>query len=109
MTTALHQELGFEVYPQDLEGFYIWDEAVKVVEALGEGWRLPTKDELNQMYKNRVAIGGFGAYVYWSSSEYNADFAWNQYFYTGHQYFNYKINSYKARPVRDFKFNKEEK
>jgi hypothetical protein len=32
-------------------------------------WYLPSKDELIKLYLNRVAIGGFGNYGYWSSSE----------------------------------------
>lgn len=34
------------------------------------GWRLPTIDELLQMYSDRYTIGGFpsGAYYYWSST-----------------------------------------
>lgn len=34
------------------------------------GWRLPTSDELLQMYADRSKIGGFpsGAYCYWSST-----------------------------------------
>jgi hypothetical protein len=32
-------------------------------------WYLPSSDELNQLYINRVAIGGFDSSDYWSSSE----------------------------------------
>ena len=32
-------------------------------------WFLPSKDELTQMYVNRVAIGGFTTSTYWGSSE----------------------------------------
>ena len=32
-------------------------------------WFLPSQDELSQLYFNRVAIGEFGVYAYWSSSE----------------------------------------
>ncbi len=53
--------LNIEVYPTDLYGLYSWNKAVKAVISLGNGWRLPTKDELNQLYANRAAVGGFGA------------------------------------------------
>ena len=33
---------------------------------LGEGWRLPTKDELNLLYQNKDKIGGFAYDYYWS-------------------------------------------
>ncbi len=46
-------------------------------------WYLPSKDELNELYKNKAIIGGFSNNVYWSSSEYNDDFAWGQFFLTG--------------------------
>jgi hypothetical protein len=41
-------------------------------------WYLPSLDELNQLYINRVAIGGFAINGYWSSTEYNYDYAWVQ-------------------------------
>lgn len=42
-------------------------------------WYLPSKDELNQLYLNQVAIGGFSYNgFYWSSSEGSASFAWLQ-------------------------------
>ena len=103
MTTTLYQELGFEVYPQDLEGFYTWDEAVKVSEALGDGWRLPTKDELDLMCLKQEDIGGLGANYYWSSSEFNAPNAWYQNFYSGTQNCRGKYLLFRVRPVRDFK------
>lgn len=32
-------------------------------------WRLPTLDELEQMYYNRTSIGGFGTGFYWSGTQ----------------------------------------
>ncbi|WP_052158304.1 MopE-related protein [Lacinutrix jangbogonensis] len=51
-------------------------------------WYLPSKDELNLMYLNLKVganIGGFTNYVYWSSSEIDANKAWYQDFSNGSQ------------------------
>lgn len=45
-------------------------------------WFVPSKDELNQMYLNRAAIGGFRTDVYLSSSEADDYRAWVQIFST---------------------------
>jgi hypothetical protein len=65
-------------------------------------WFLPSKGELNQMYANKTAIGGFASGLYWSSSEYDTDFAWFQFFDSGVQNGVYKTNPYSVRPVRAF-------
>lgn len=66
-------------------------------------WYLPSKDELNKLFLNRLAIGGFAAsYLYWSSSEYNANLAWNQNFSNGYQHNSYKFNTPRVRAVRAF-------
>jgi hypothetical protein len=66
-------------------------------------WFLPSKGELNQMYNNKEAIGGFTTDYYWSSSELVADDAWVQYFNDGGQYNGYgKAVTYYVRPVRAF-------
>lgn len=43
-------------------------------------WRLPTKDELYEIYLKREAIGGFAPEGYWSSTTYNPLTAWYQVF-----------------------------
>ena len=65
-------------------------------------WRLPTKDELNLIYKQKESIGGFSIYSYWSSTEYGNNFAWFQYFYNGSQNVNNKHYSNFVRAVRAF-------
>ena len=40
-------------------------------------WYLPSIDELNKLYINREALGGFSINYYWSSSEADANSAWN--------------------------------
>jgi hypothetical protein len=68
-------------------------------------WFLPSKDELELMYKNlkRNGIGGFAVSLYWSSSEYSSYYAWRQDFYSGSQYGgNKEDNGYRVRAVRAF-------
>ena len=78
----LEQTLKFEVYPEDL-GKYTWNYAKIVCDELGDGWRLPTREELHLMWLNKD--DSFAAANYWSSSEVNNNFAWIQYFYNGVQ------------------------
>ena len=87
------------MYPKDL-GEHKWEDAKKVCEDLGYGWRLPTREELHLMWVNRESIGGFAAAYYWSSSEYGNAIAWNQNFNYGNQYSLYKNYSYYVRAVR---------
>lgn len=66
-------------------------------------WYLPSKDELNKLYINRVAIGGFGNVNYWSSSEPNSSAdAWYHYFADGNPYYGPKNNSLNVRAIRAF-------
>jgi len=95
----LEQHLKFEVYPKDL-GQHNWEDAKKICEELGDGWRLPTKEELNLMWLNRESIGGFAAASYWSSSCYNNNIAWFQHFYNGLQNFDFKLTTNYVRAVR---------
>jgi hypothetical protein len=68
-------------------------------------WFLPSKDELNILYLNKVAIGNFSNVYYWSSSEMtNQSYsAWAQDFDTGQQGVgSWKDGSWKVRAVRYF-------
>ena len=65
-------------------------------------WFLPSKNELNQMYIRRTAIGGFSVAFYWSSSELVDGSAWTQYFNDGNQINDDKDYSNYVRPVRAF-------
>jgi Protein of unknown function (DUF1566) len=65
-------------------------------------WYLPSKEELNKLYINRIAVGGFANDNYWSSSENNANNAWHLFFFNGFQGFDLKNNFYRVRAVRAF-------
>jgi hypothetical protein len=58
---------NLEVKRQDEESLMTWHEAMK---GFGDGWRLPTKDELNLLYQHKDVVGAFAnGGFYWSSSE----------------------------------------
>lgn len=104
---------SLEVMTEDL-GIMTWDEAVKACEDAGDGWRLPTKGELNFLYDNKDDIGGFETEYYWSDAELtekgdgwidaelNSDNtgAWIQFFDHGDQYIMQKYDEGHVRAVR---------
>jgi hypothetical protein len=66
-------------------------------------WYLPSSDELNQLYINRVAIGGLDSSDYWSSTEYPENYhAWFQSFGNGNHYNGNKNANLFVRAVRAF-------
>lgn len=66
-------------------------------------WYLPSKDELNKLYLNQSAIGGFNSTTYyWSSTEDAASSAYCQMFFNGNQYIGLKYTNYHVRAVREF-------
>jgi hypothetical protein len=77
-----------------------WADAKSSCKALGIGWRLPTKTELNILYNNRKKLGKVSDWEgYWTSSavpsrlwdpkwtpaEIGEGIAWRQYFTSGIQ------------------------
>lgn len=69
-------------------------------------WYLPSNSELNKLYLNKTAIGGFDCEsIYWSSSEFSADYAWFLKFPCTHYFGNtgyFKSTSFRVRAVRSF-------
>ena len=68
-------------------------------------WFLPSKDELNLLYQQKVIVGGFADDNYWSSSESSANSsntAWYQDFLDGIQSPTSKGVPLRVRAVRAF-------
>ena len=74
---------SLEVAENDFPKSMNWNEAVKACTDLGNGWKLPTKYELNLMYLNKDKIGDVANKGYWSSSEGAKSDAWRQDFLNG--------------------------
>ena len=88
-----------DVLGQDL-GKMKWDEAVKTCKEIGEGWRLPSKDELNTIYENKDSIGGLVSFEYWSADEYDFHNAWTQNIDNGKEEELSKTSKHFVRAVR---------
>lgn len=91
-----------------IAGCTVPDIAARLCVNLSDGgyhdWYLPSKDELNKLYLNKIAIGMVDN-LYWSSSQVDSDAnsAWLQYFADGTQYnFVPKDNGNSVRGVRSF-------
>jgi hypothetical protein len=71
-----------------------------------DDWYLPSKDELDFLYKNlkQKNLGGFSGGYYWSSSQYDyrPGNAWCQRFSDGDQDYYEKKTTYSVRAIRAF-------
>lgn len=80
-----------------------------------DDWFLPSKDELDLVFNNLKALdaplGSFDKGYYWTSTEYNNQTAWTEYFTDGQQFDRVKTLSankfgaqrpFRVRPVRAF-------
>lgn len=63
-----------EILNRDLEE-KTWSQANNACLQLGNGWRLPTGNELEIVLKYKDLLGGFNSVTYWTSEEISPDFA----------------------------------
>ena len=100
--------MKFEIAPKETEIQANWDDAKLYCFSLNidgkTGWRLPTKEELNQIYQSE---NDFENNWYWSSTEYSSTeydgiFVWYQNMSNGVQYYRTKngYGSYYVRAIR---------
>jgi hypothetical protein len=95
-------ERSFLVAQYDFPTPMNWADATDACAALGDGWRLPSKDELNILYQNKNDIGNFDIILYLSSTEFDNNGAWRQDFYDGGQNDFLKGDKIYVRAVRTF-------
>jgi serine/threonine protein kinase len=92
---------NLEVYSRDLTKMN-WYDAQNACKKLGAGWRLPTKEELEQMYLQlyKKSKGNFQSALYWSNTESGLYVAWSFHFSFGTTNFDDKRTKFLVRAVR---------
>lgn len=100
---------GTLAYATDLEPM-TWENAMKINEQLGEGWRLPTMEELSEMFitigPRSNNSGQFTDELYWSDEAYDENQARLVRFSDGDTSFHYNKSAehrkFNVRAVKDF-------
>jgi hypothetical protein len=101
------QTHGLIAATADIGEGMMWAKAVKLCKEYRGGgfsdWRLPSKEELNRLYKSKALIGSFKErHFYWSGTESDKNDAWDQSFRTGICNLGYKLDNNYVRAVRAF-------
>ena len=90
--------MEIELYKNTIETYMTWSEANRYCNSLGDGWRIPTKDELIFMFNNKG--DEFGNYGCWGD-RFNLEYSWSVGFKTGNVYLNPISNKNYLIPVRN--------
>ena len=109
-TIDASNEVG-KIVDIDDKGPMTWKEAMAIHEQLGEGWRLPTLDELRLIYKNigqgADNKGEFANELYWSATPFDDYQARLLRFSDGNTSYHYNssgtFRKFRVRAIRDFK------
>jgi serine/threonine protein kinase len=88
----------FQVMTSDL-GIMNWTDAVAFCQEIGDGWRLPHKDELEFMYIHLKNLSDFSSGFYWSLND-NLNKAWGLNFKFGNTGMYDKMQLFHVRLVR---------
>jgi hypothetical protein len=56
-----------EVAPFDLPCGGTYAHAMQAIDSIGEGWRLPSVEEMKLIFEHKDKIGGFTVHYYWTS------------------------------------------
>jgi hypothetical protein len=98
--------MKYEIAPKSTEIESNWFDAKLYCFSLNidgkTGWRLPTKEELNEIYQSENDCEDSW---YWSAIEYNGINAWGQSVFNGSQRYYSKNYRFYVRAIRELKDN----
>jgi len=93
--------MDIEIAQKDL-GKMSWHDVVEYCNINVE-WRLPTKIEMNWIYKNyfKKGLGDFENTYYWTIDELSLQYAWSQNFDTGVLHYYTKMHQNNIRLIKN--------
>jgi len=91
---------GFEVAQFDFEIKMNWVDARNACNKIGDGWKLPSKVELEIIYENRQYLPTYSFGTYWSSTKNEANLPWVHDFNSGIQSPKNELNECFVRAIR---------
>lgn len=80
--------IEMNLQPNTSGWWVVWDKVEEFRQSHSDNWFMPSKDELNLVFKNKSNLSNLSLntyHYYWSSSEYSSGFVWRQYFNSGYQ------------------------
>ena len=92
---------SLEIAQSDFPNEMNWQSAKNACSNLGDGWRLPSNDELIVLYRNKSKIGISSDELYWSSFQDGMNDAWYTAMNDGAQSSRNKVSIIKVRAVRN--------
>lgn len=77
MQLKLKDNSIIDIMECDLPEVYTWDQAVTLCRLIGTNWRLPTIDEIQEIYsrKEELNFANWGFWAYWTCNEINIESA----------------------------------
>jgi hypothetical protein len=96
---------NLKIAHRDFPDKMTWRDAKIACSNLGDGWYLPSKDELNILFENKNKVPNITNDDYWSSTEYSSSSnlygvrAWNQFFNDGQMINSIIDNKKKVRAI----------
>ena len=91
-----------EIALHDIQTKMNWNDGILACNELGDGWRLPDKEEFELIYNElyNEGLGNFRPEIYWTCEELFDEAASNFHFDKGKSYSYFKTVEYNIRPVR---------
>ena len=93
---------GLEAQATDEDSALDWQAANYAANSYGNGWRLPTKEELHLLYQQKHIVAGFADDFYWTSTQVGEASAWQQNLGGGGQVYYSTSDKCLVRAVRAF-------